>query len=300
MERFSVDTPVSARGAAISMALCAFLWSSSGGLVKYMEWNGMVIACLRSLIAGVALWAYLLFIGKKLVVNRTTLTVGIAVCIKYACFIIGNKLTSTTNMVALQYTSPVFMLLITYFVFHQKVKRKDVLVAIATAAGIAMLTLDRPGPSNTLGNLMGLAVGITTAIMYLMTSKSESFEESLSVITIGHLYTAIVLFPFLFTSEIAINVRNVGGILILGLVQQAVAYIFYTFSIRSAPPLTCSLIASITPLLSPVWAAILVQEIPGVQAIIGFVIVLVAITLWSVSNAKEKARAARSVAKKCC
>lgn len=300
MKHFSVDSPISSRDAAISMALCAFLWSTSGALVKYMDWNGMVIACLRSLIAGVALWIFLLMVGKKLVLNRLTMTAAIAVCIKYSFFIIGNKLTSTTNMVALQYTSPVFMLLMAVFVFRQKVKRKDMLVAVATAAGIAMLTLDLPGTSNMLGNLMGLAVGITTAVMYLMTARCASYEESLSVITLGHLYTAIVMFPFLFTSEVLLNTRNIGGILLLGLVQQAVAYVFYNFAIRSAPPLTCCLIASITPLLSPVWAAVLVNEIPGMLAIVGFIIVLVAITLWSISNAREKAKAASSAAKKDC
>lgn len=292
MKRFSLDSPISARSAVICMAMCAFLWSTSGALIKLVDWNGMVIACLRSLIAGFALFIYLHIMGKKLVINKLTLTAAIAVCIKYVCFIVGNKLTSSTNMVALQYTNPVFVLLISMALFHQKIKGKDMLVAVATAAGIAMLTLDRSGPSSTSGNLMGLTVGITTAVMYLVTARCTSYEESLSVITLGHFYTAIIMSPFLFTSEILLTPQNIGGILLLGLLQQAVAYAFYSFAIRSAPPLTCCLVAFINPLLSPVWAAMLVHEIPGPMTIIGFVIVLGSITLWSVSNAKEKARAA--------
>lgn len=49
---------------------------------------------MRSLIAGVVLLAYLKLAGKKLVVNRLTLTVGFAVMLKFVCFTVGNKLTS--------------------------------------------------------------------------------------------------------------------------------------------------------------------------------------------------------------
>lgn len=290
MRQFSVDNKISPRSAAACMVACALLWSTSGVLIKLIEWNGMVITCLRSAVAAIALYSYLRLLGKKLVLNRLTLTTAVAVCIKYVCFVIGNKLTSSANMVALQYTNPVFVLIFSILIFHKKVKNKDMMVAVATVAGIAMLTLDRSGPSSTAGNLMGLAVGLTTAIMYLMTARSASYEESLSIITLGHIYTAVIMSPFLFFAKITFTPQNVGSLLLLGLMQQAVAYALYSFATRSAPPLTCSLIACVNPLFNPVWTAVLLHEIPGPITITGFVIVLGSITLWSVSNAKEKAK----------
>lgn len=296
MRKFSVDERISPRSAALCMAACAFLWSTSGALVKYIEWSGMVIACLRSLVAGVALIIYLYAVGKKLVINRVTMTASIAVCVKYVCFIVGNKLTSSANMIALQYTSPVFVLLISFLFFKQKIRRKDMAVAVAAAAGIAMLTLDNSGPSSVSGNMMGLAVGISTAIMYLMTSKCSSYAESLSVIIIGNFYTAVLMSPFLFVGEMSFSAKNIGGVLFLGLLQQGLSYAFYSFAIRSAPALTCNLIACINPLFNPLWTAVLVHEIPGSLTMIGFAIVLGSITLWTVSNTREKARAAKKEA----
>lgn len=293
MRKFSVDEKISPRSAALCMAMCAFLWSTSGALVKYIEWSGMVIACLRSFIAGAALICYLYAVGKKLVINRLTLTAAIAVCVKYVCFIVGNKLTSSANMIALQYTSPVFVLLISFLFFKQKIRGKDMAVAIAAAAGIAMLTLDNSGPSSVSGNLMGLAVGISTAIMYQMTSKCKSYAESLSVIIIGNFYTAVLMSPFLFVGEMNMSAKNIGGVLFLGLLQQGLSYAFYSFAIRSAPALTCNLIACINPLFNPLWTAALVHEIPGTLTILGFGIVLGSITIWTISNTREKARAAK-------
>lgn len=293
MRKFSVDEKISPRSAALCMAMCAFLWSTSGALVKYIEWSGMVIACLRSFIAGAALICYLYAVGKKLVINRLTLTAAIAVCVKYVCFIVGNKLTSSANMIALQYTSPVFVLLISFLFFKQKIRGKDMAVAIAAAAGIAMLTLDNSGPSSVSGNLMGLAVGISTAIMYQMTSKCKSYAESLSVIIIGNFYTAVLMSPFLFVGEMNMSAKNIGGVLFLGLLQQGLSYAFYSFAIRSAPALTCNLIACINPLFNPLWTAALVHEIPGTLTILGFGIVLGSITIWTISNTRKKARAAQ-------
>lgn len=290
--RFSVDDRISGKSALICMAVCAFLWSTSGALIKLVNWNGMAIAGMRSLIAGVVLIAYLKIVGKKLVVNRLTLTVGIAVALKFICFTVGNKLTASANMVALQYTNPVFVLIFSMLFFGQKFKRKDVAVALATAGGIAMLTLEGTGSSTMLGNFLGLMVGVTTAIMHLMSGKAKSYAESLSINIFGNIYTAIAMFPFFFTGGgLSFDAPSITGILMLGLFQQAAAYIFYGFAIRNAPTLSCTLIAALNPLFNPVWTALLVHEYPGPLTLTGFGIVLISITLWTISNAKEKARA---------
>ncbi len=294
MKNFSVDDKISPRNAALCMAMCAFLWSTSGALVKYIEWNGTVINFMRSFIAGIMLYIWLRMVGKKLIINKNTLLAACFVCVKYTSFILGNKLTSSATMIALQYTSPVFVLLFSFLFFKQKIRGKDLAVAVAAMAGIAMLTLDRTGPSSLTGNLMGLAVGITTALMYLFTSKASSYAESLSIITLGHFYTAAIMLPFVIGADMPMTVKNVGGIIMLGLFQQAIAYAFYGFAIRSASALTCNLVGCINPLFNPLWSAILIKEIPGPITLIGFIIVLGSITLWSVSNTLEKNRAEKS------
>ena len=287
--RFSVDRPIAPKNALLCMAACACLWSTSGALIKLISWNGMAIAGMRSLIAGVVLLAYLKLAGKKLVVNRLTLTVGFAVMLKFVCFTVGNKLTSSANMVALQYTNPVFVLIFSMLFFGQRFRRKDIAVALATAGGIAMLTLEGTGSSTMLGNFLGLMVGITTAIMHLMSGKAKSYAESLSINIFGNIYTAVLMCPFFFTGGgLSWDAGSVTGILLLGLFQQAAAYIFYGFAIRNAPTLNCTLIAALNPLFNPVWTALLVHEYPGPLTLAGFGIVLVSITLWTLSNARDK------------
>ena len=78
------------------------------------------------------------------------------------------------------------------------------------------------------------------------------------------------------------------GILILGIFQIGLAYVFYVVALKTAPLLTCSLLAVIEPLLNPVWVYLFNGENPGVWSLVGGVIVVGVITLWYVYDARQK------------
>lgn len=97
--------------------------------------------------------------------------------------------------------------------------------------------------------------------------------------------------PFFFIGGgLSWDAGSVTGILLLGLLQQAAAYIVYGFAIRNAPTLNCTLIAALNPLFNPVWTALLVHEYPGPLTLAGFGIVLVSITLWTLSTRATRRR----------
>jgi drug/metabolite transporter (DMT)-like permease len=57
-------------------------------------------------------------------------------------------------------------------------------------------------------------------------------------------------------------------------------------------PLACCLLGAVEPLLNPVWVLIFDGERPGIFALIGGVIVVVAITVWCIfGKDKESANA---------
>ena len=54
------------------------------------------------------------------------------------------------------------------------------------------------------------------------------------------------------------------------------------------PPLVCSLLGALEPLLNPVWVALFDGEIPGTLALVGGVIVIAAITVWYIRDEKTE------------
>ena len=94
------------------MALCAALWSIGGLFIKLISWDPMLIAGLRSIIAAVATGIYIKLIHQKLEFNKWSLLSGLAVGSVCGMFVFANKLTTAANAIVLQYSSPVWILLI--------------------------------------------------------------------------------------------------------------------------------------------------------------------------------------------
>jgi drug/metabolite transporter (DMT)-like permease len=88
------------------------------------------------------------------------------------------------------------------------------------------------------------------------------------------------------------NVTTVSCILILGVFQLGLSYILYVRASETCPPLACCLLGAVEPLLNPVWVMIFDGETPGVFALVGGIIVITAVTAWTVWDGKQKAIAA--------
>jgi drug/metabolite transporter (DMT)-like permease len=110
---------------------------------------------------------------------------------------------------------------------------------------------------------------------------------------LGYLINIVVCAPF-----IAMNVTFEAvpwvAITLMGVFQLGLAYVLFSISIKSTPPLTASLIAVLEPLLSPLWVMIATGEKPGVYAIIGGAVVLAAVAAYNVISARRSRTEAAS------
>ena len=59
--------------AILEMLLCAALWSIAGIFIKLIPWNSIVIAGLRSLIAGLVMFVYMRARGIGFTADRRSL-----------------------------------------------------------------------------------------------------------------------------------------------------------------------------------------------------------------------------------
>ena len=79
-----------------------------------------------------------------------------------------------------------------------------------------------------------------------------------------------------------------ASILALGVLQLGISYILYVKASATCPALACCLLGAVEPLLNPVWVMIFDGETPGTCALIGGVIVIVAVTVWCIWDGKQK------------
>jgi drug/metabolite transporter (DMT)-like permease len=267
--------------AILYMVTCALLWSTGGIFFKLLPWNAMVIAGMRSLIsAGV----YVLFMRHQkiaFVINKYSVLSGVFLCGIFIFFIIANKLTTAANAIVLQYSAPIFIIILSSLIFKQRFRKGDIITVAATSLGITLFFLDDLSGGNMIGNLSALLAGLFFASMFVTTGRADDQSRS-SGILLGHLIAAIIGIPFIFFFPTPITPTTVATILALGIFQLGIPYILYGMAARHCSALACALISGIEPLLNPVWVFIFNGEAPGFFALLGGTVVITAVVGWTI------------------
>lgn len=265
----------------LEMLLCAALWSIAGIFIKLIPWNSIVIAGLRSLIAGLVMFVYMRARGIGFTADRRSLAGGAALCLTLTCFVAANKLTTAANSIVLQFTAPMFIVVFSALFLKKRFSRADVLAVVLTMAGISLFFFDQLTPGHLAGNCVAIFAGMAFACYY-MSLEGASESQRMSAILIAHGLTFLVGLPFTFVYPPELSAAPVACILVLGVVQLGIPYVLLGRASGACPPLACSLLGAVEPLLNPVWVFIFDGEAPGLWALIGGVVVVATITVWCV------------------
>jgi len=280
---------MNARNRSTLMVLtCAFLWSTGGVMIKYVPWNGAAIAGCRALVAAFTVWVYMRLSKTPIRITGQTWKAAITMGTTCLLFVVANKLTTAANAIVLQYTAPVFLLVFSAVLYGTKFRRSDVLAVVFTAGGIALFFFDQLDGGHLLGNLIAIFTGFTMGLMYLFIGNATP-EERLSSVLLSNSLVALIGVPFVFITKAEFAPLSVILILLLGSLQIGIPYILYAKGAQYCPPLTCCLLCTLEPLLNPVWVMLFYGEVPGVFALIGGLIVVITITVWTIMGEKEKA-----------
>ncbi len=281
---------ISQKKAMLLMCLCAFLWSIGGLFIKLLPWHAAVICGVRSGISAVIILLYMAKMKYRLVLNAPLVWLsGLGLMGTMFLFVFANKLTTSANAIVLQSTSPLYIMLISTIFLKVRYSRRDYIMVAVVMGGIALFFLDQLTLGGLLGNLLALCSGLTMALMFTSSSRLPDDQSSMSALVVGHTAAALAGLPFLLFTPVEVTPQTVAAILILGVFQLGIPYILYAIAVRRCSPLSCSLIGMIEPLFNPVWVLLVLGEKPGFFALIGGIIVLGTVTLWSVLNAREAA-----------
>lgn len=269
------------------MLATALLWSTGGVLIKFIPWGTLSIASLRGLISVTILLLLRLFRrrgGKAapLRFSRYNVAAGTAMFTTSALFLAANKLTTAANAIVLQYIAPILILLYTALVQKRKPTRAEILLTVLVFLGCALAFSDKlgGGGTNLLGDTLALLSGITFAALILLSQHRETQAEDGQIIGCGMSF--VLCLPFLLTDKSVTFVPvNVGAMLALGVLQYSLPSILFARGVKMTNPVAASVILTVEPIMNPIWVFLFLGELPGARAMIGFVLVISAVTLQS-------------------
>lgn len=280
-----LSTEQEKKTAVLQMCICAFLWSTGGIFIKLIPWSPFAIAGMRSLISAAVVFLYMRKRGIALRICRESLLSGFFMAGIFLFFVIANKLTTAANAIVLQFTSPVFMLILGALFLHKKCRRGDVIAVGVTLFGISLFFFDQLAPGSMLGNLFAILAGFMVAAAYLLVGEVDE-ETRMSGVLLGQLITVAVGLPFVFITRAEFTPVSILCIAALGIFQLGIPYVLFALSIKHCSALACNLIGVIEPLLNPVWVFLFDGEAPGFFALVGAVVVMAAIVSWCIWSDK--------------
>jgi drug/metabolite transporter (DMT)-like permease len=269
----------------------AFGFSLMGLTLKMIDCNPLVLCGLEKAVCFIVLG-----LSRKtfhITFNKKTMTGGIFIYLSGGLFVIANKMTTAANAVILQYTNPIFVILISFFFLHRKIVKKDIIFTIVMMCGMVLFFMDDLSAGNMAGNAVAILSGVAMAMsnMYAHYSGADVREYGMINCLIA---VAAGLIALLFDAP-HLTLLSGGAILFYGIFCSGIPIILFAKGAPHVEPLGISMLLMIEPICGPVWVALAVHEIPGRTALIGAGIVLLALavnSLYPAFNAKWKEKRA--------
>ena len=268
----------------IFLVLAAATLFSIGGLcIKMVPWSPLAINGARSLISVMVLAVYLKMIKHKIVVNKAVLFGAVCMTGTTTLYCAANKLTTAANAIVLQFTAPIFVILLMWFIKKEKPRRLDVTACLVVFAGILCFFIDGLLVGNMPGNFIAVLSGVCYAGVFMMNSFETS--DALSSVFLGHGLSALTGIGFVF-GETDFSGQSITGVLLLGIFQMAIAYIFMSKGLEQVSAITASLTTAIEPILNPILVAIFWGEVISPVSLLGAAIVVIGVIGYNLIKIK--------------
>ncbi len=278
---------------SVTSILCVLaagmLWGCMGILVRSMKasgFNSMEVTAFRSFVT-----AIIMLIGM-LVFNRRALIIKIrdvwcfigtgvlSVIFFNVCYFTCMSLTTLSTAAILLYTAPSFVMILSFFLFKEKLTRTKVIALIIAFIGCVLVS----GGFQTQGiGVMGLLTGIGAGFGYGLYSIFSRFAlqrgySSYTITIYTFLFAAVGSIPFLdfhhVTSCLKASTKQIPFAILMAILTTVVAYLLYTKGLSGMENTRASIIASIEPVVATLVGWVLYHETLKLTNIAGMILVL--------------------------
>lgn len=287
---------------AFYVMLAAILWSTMGVFSRHFNAMGLgsfEVAQLRITVGLLLVGAYMLIFRREMLKIKLRdiwcfIGTGVISLLFFSCcYFKAIELTSLATAGVLLYTAPTFVMIMSLFLFKEKLTAGKVLALLLSFIGCILVSGLGFGSVNSFGLLMGIGSGFFYALYSIFGRYA---------INRGYSSWTIVFYTFLFCAAscafvsdwntLAASVASQGfngwcWIIGIGLVTGFLPYIFYSKGLERMESSKASILASLEPVGGALFGIFVFKEYPSVLTVIGICLVLSAIVVLSMNKNKN-------------
>ncbi len=283
--------------------LAGVLWGIISIFVNYLAdygFSGLEICFMRILTCAVMLFLFLLFYRKELLkvsVKDLWMFVGtgiISLTLFSSCYFTTIINTEASVAVALLYTSPVFIMLFSAVLFHEKITPKKMVSIIMTVVGCAMVS-GFAGSGKGI-SAAALLIGISAGLFYALYSIFARFalkKYHPLTITFYTFLFSFIGFLFLVKPSGISHIASASPKIMLvavasGFICGVLPYLFYTIGLENLDTSRAGILVAVEPLVGAVVGIVGFKEDVSVFKMIGIVLILSSIVLSGFNRKSKK------------
>jgi drug/metabolite transporter (DMT)-like permease len=269
----------------------ALLWSTGGLFIKWTTLSGLALSFWRSFFALLTVS----FITRRegFGLNRLTAIASGLYAVLIILFVSATKTTTAANAIFLQYTAPVYIMILEPLMYKEKFRSRDLITVLVCVGGMSLFFVGQLRPQDVTGNVLALASGVCFALYLLLLRHPRAGEVNrASSVIYGNLLVMILTAVWGLAVLPDFTAHDLFGVAYLGVVQLGVAYTFFTVAMaRGVRSLDAGIVCYAEPVLNPVWVFLVLGERPAAWAILGGAIIIAAVICHMLLDAREKRRA---------
>jgi drug/metabolite transporter, DME family len=267
---------------SLTIAGCALSWGFISIIVRELDLPALAIVFYRDALAVAAIALALVLMGRRDLFRLPTpavLWLGVLLAAHWGLFFTAIKETSVASAVLITYAAPIFMALLAPVLIREHVPAVSIGALAVSLGGIALITLSGGSGDEAvepLGVVLAVLAAITYAFLIVLLKKYAANVDPVTVVLYEAIVVTAVLSPAAVLGDYSLGGREIGYLLVLGVVLTGLAGIVYVSALRWVPATTAGILAYMEPLSAAVLAAILLGQALTAGVVVGGLLIVAA------------------------
>jgi len=259
----------------VYLLISAVCFSFAGVFVKLVDTGNWGVIFWR---AGFGLLFLIIFyscagrLTEQVRMQVSGVVISLVAVVSTSAFISSFQYTSIANVVVIYASTPLLSGILGWWWLREAVSSREVFASIATFIGVGVVVLGSLGQINIFGDSLAIVMAVTMAMIIVLLRK---FPDTPSGGV--NLLSGAILMPIciLFGDPFATSIRDVFVLALFALVF-VIAYVTLLEGAKLLSPTLTALLSILETPLAPIWAWLVLSEVPVLSTVIGGTIVTMA------------------------
>lgn len=284
---------------SIYIILAGLFWGIIPLFVRQLQETGfdsMETVCIRVTISSILLILFIVLKDKsklRIRLKDIPLFMGtgvLSIVFFNFCYFEAIKVIGGSSLPALLlYTAPVFVMIISLFLFKEKITKKKVISLLMTLGGLILVTgvLSSSGNISFKAVLLGLGSGLGYALYSIFGKFLVNKYDSLTITTYTFITASIFAIPI---SKITNNISLVFSFntitsgIALAFVCTVLPFLLYTTGLKKTEAGKASVLATIEPFVASIVGLIFFNESITIEKVSGMLLILSAVIILNINK----------------